>query len=65
LDILRDRRLCCKDLDVMYKSLKKDKEVMLWCESIANLSKRKKEGDVPITKRQAKEDEIDSIFQLL
>jgi len=62
----KKRWLCSKeDLDAMYKCLKKDEEVMLWCESIANLSKRKKEGDVPISKRQAKEDEIDCTFQLL
>jgi len=62
----KKRWLCStEDLNAMYKSLKKDEEVLLWCESIVNLSKRKKEEGVPVSKRQAKEDEIDSTFQSL
>jgi len=39
----KKRWLCSKeDLDVMHKSLKKNDEIVLWCESNSHVQKRKK-----------------------
>jgi len=58
------RWLCCKeDLAAMYKSLNKKEEITLWCES--NSLKRKTQDDIPASKRQAREDEIDATYRSL
>ena len=62
----KKRWLCSKeDLDVMYKSLEKNDEIVLWCESNSHVQKRKKQEDAPASKRQAKEDEINSVYDSL
>ena len=48
----------------MYKSLEKNDEIVLWCESNSHVQKRKQE-DAPASKRQAKQDEIDSVYDSL
>ena len=49
----------------MYESLERNDEIVLWCESNSHVQKCKKQEDAPAPKRQAKEDEIDSVYDSL
>lgn len=62
----KKRWLCCReDLEAMYKCYNKGDEIVLWCDSSSPKRKRQDDTSTSASKRQTKEDEVDSTYQTL